>query len=94
VPAAAVVQRDARAVAFVVEDDTARLRPIVLGARVAPETFAVVGGLAPGDAVVIYGLKSLRDGDRVNADWRSWALRTPSVEDSTHAPDTPSRQHD
>lgn len=69
VPEAALVERDGRTLAFVVEDETARARAVKPG-RTLGEDREVLEGLAGGDAVVLDPPQSLRDGApvRVRAD--------------------------
>ncbi len=64
VPAAAIVQRDGRDVAFVVDGERAAQRALTLG-RTLGEDREVLQGLAAGDAVVLDPPESLADGERV-----------------------------
>ena len=63
-PAAAIVQRDGKDVAFVVVDGKAMQRTLVLG-RTLGEDREVLQGLAGGDAVVLDPPEQLVDGVRV-----------------------------
>lgn len=64
VPSAAVVSREGRWTVFVVEAQTARLRPVDVG--LAQEDVAeIVKGLSSGERVVISGQDTLKDGARV-----------------------------
>jgi len=87
VPARAVIQEDRRAMVFRVQDGRARSVAVQLGHLLANERLPVSGELSPGDEVVIFhnfyrhpgellpGNGYLKDGDRVNSDWRQWARR-------------------
>lgn len=61
VPEAALVERDGRTLAFVVEDETARARAVKPGRTLGGDR-EVLEGLAGGDAVVLDPPQSLRDG--------------------------------
>ena len=63
-PAAAIVQRDNADVAFVVVDDTARIRTLKLG-RTLGDDREVTEGLSGGDTVVVDPPETLADGMRV-----------------------------
>jgi len=63
-PAAAIVQRDGKDVAFVVVDGKAMQRTLALG-RTLGEDREVLQGLAGGDAVVLDPPEQLVDGVRV-----------------------------
>ena len=63
-PAAAIVQRDGKDVAFVVVDGRARLRTLKLG-RTLGDDREVVEGLNGGDTVVVDPPDKLADGTRV-----------------------------
>ncbi len=63
-PAAAIVQRDGKDVAFVVADGKAMQRTLALG-RTLGEDREVLQGLAGGDAVVLDPPEQLADGARV-----------------------------
>lgn len=63
-PASAIVQRDNADVAFVVVDDTARLRTLKLG-RTLGDDREVTEGLSGGDTVVVDPPETLADGTRV-----------------------------
>jgi len=65
VPAAALVQRDGKDVAFVLGDgDTVRLRPVKPG-RALGDDRQVLSGLAAGDTVVLDPPAALADGGKV-----------------------------
>jgi RND family efflux transporter MFP subunit len=64
VPAAAIVSREGKQVAFVVAEDTAQQRPVTVG-RSLGEDREVTQGLAGGETVVLDPPASLADGDRV-----------------------------
>ncbi|MBL8532802.1 MAG: efflux RND transporter periplasmic adaptor subunit [Betaproteobacteria bacterium] len=61
---AAVVKRDGRDVAFVVEDGTARRRDVRRGQKVG-DLVEIADGLAPGDKVVLNPADKLADGNKV-----------------------------
>jgi RND family efflux transporter MFP subunit len=56
-----LVNGEANPAVFVVEDNIARLRTVRLGLR-AGDSYQVLGGLKPGDLVVSFGQKNLKDG--------------------------------
>jgi multidrug efflux pump subunit AcrA (membrane-fusion protein) len=64
VPAAAVLERGQIASVFVVEDGTARLRLVTLGARDG-ESVEVLSGLREGERVVTPAPAALADGGAV-----------------------------
>ncbi len=64
VPEAAIVERDGKEVAFVVEDGVARQREVSLGRTVGDER-EVQDGLDAGDEVVLSPTEALQDGARV-----------------------------
>lgn len=61
VPELAVVSEGSSKFVFVVQDDVAIQREVVLGVRV-PGSVEVTGGLEPGEEVVVEGTQSLRHG--------------------------------
>ena len=67
VPGAAVFRRDGRMHVYVVDGGTARLRAIEAG-RINSAQVEIVGGLNPGEQVVIDGQFALRDGAPVKVD--------------------------
>ena len=67
VPGSAVFRRDGRMQVYVVEGATARLRAIEAG-RIDSTQVEIVGGLNPGEQVVIDGQFALRDGAPVQVD--------------------------
>ncbi len=60
----AVLHRRGRELVFVVREGTAELRPVELGEAVGGR-FVVLGGLRPGDQVVVRGNERLRPGQKV-----------------------------
>jgi HlyD family secretion protein len=64
VPTGALFRDGASWAAFVVAGGRARRRPVAVG-RIGPNAAEVLGGLAPGDAVVLYPDELLRDGDAI-----------------------------
>lgn len=63
VQASAVVERDGRPVVFVVKDDAVRAVPVTKGARIGE--LVAIGGVKPGDTVVLAPGPKLRDGAKV-----------------------------
>ncbi|KVG67274.1 efflux RND transporter periplasmic adaptor subunit [Burkholderia pseudomultivorans] len=63
VQASAVVERDGRPVVFVVKDDAVRVVPVTKGARIGE--LVAIGGVKPGDTVVLAPDPKLRDGAKV-----------------------------
>lgn len=66
VPAAAVTTRASGPMVWVVQDDVAQIRPVVLGPR-RPEDVVVLSGLVEGEQVVVEGLARLREGAAVRS---------------------------
>lgn len=64
VPKDALVKRGEQEVVFVIEGDTARERPVTLGAS-TEELVQVLSGLNAGDQIVTIGQRTLLNGDRV-----------------------------
>src|SRR5690606_13891059 len=64
VPAAAIVERDGKDVAFAMQGETVRLRTLTLGRSLGDDR-EVLEGLAGGDAVVLDPPEQLIDGARV-----------------------------
>lgn len=68
VPEAALVQRDSRVLAYVVEESegktVARMRELQIGNRL-PGKAEVISGLAEGDRVITHGAENLSDGKEV-----------------------------
>ncbi len=60
----AVTRRGEQSLVFVVEEETAKIRPVRLGEPIG-ERFEVLGGLQAGDAVVVRGNERLRPNTRV-----------------------------
>jgi len=60
----AVIQRGGKSLVYVVEDDTAHMRPVTLGEAVGSR-FEVLTGLSQGDLVVVRGNERLRPNDKV-----------------------------
>jgi RND family efflux transporter MFP subunit len=75
VPSSAVIQDKTRAMVFCIEGGHARIRSVVPGHVVENGRWEVLEGLSPGDEVVIFGNKDLRDGDAVDTDWQTWSRR-------------------
>ncbi len=75
VPATAVIQDQSRAMVFRIENGRARIRQVVSGHVVENGRWEILEGLSPGDEIVIFGNKDLRDGDVVDTDWRTWSRR-------------------
>ncbi|HDR8955164.1 efflux RND transporter periplasmic adaptor subunit [Burkholderia vietnamiensis] len=63
VQASAVVERDGRPVVFVVQDDTVHARAVTRGARIGE--LVAIGGVKPGDTVVLAPEAQLKDGAHV-----------------------------
>jgi multidrug efflux pump subunit AcrA (membrane-fusion protein) len=63
-PAAAIVSRDGKTVAFVVQDETVSQRSVKVGRSLGDDR-EVLDGLAGGDSVVLDPPQRLSDGDRV-----------------------------
>ncbi|KWF21679.1 efflux RND transporter periplasmic adaptor subunit [Burkholderia pseudomultivorans] len=63
VQAGAVVERDGRSVVFVVKDDAVRAVPVTKGARIGE--LVAIGGVKPGDTVVLAPGPKLKDGAKV-----------------------------
>ena len=64
VPVAALFRSGTQWAAFVVSDNRVRQQPVDVGRRNTAEAM-VVGGLSPGDHVVVYPSPSLREHSRV-----------------------------
>jgi RND family efflux transporter MFP subunit len=75
IPAVAVIQHGPQSIVFRVENGRAQLRNVILGPVLENGVLEVVSGLSPNDEVVIYGGTYLRDGERVNTDWKDWTRR-------------------
>ena len=60
----AVITRQGQTLVYVVEDDVAQIRPVRLGNAVGTR-FEVVGGLVPGERVVVRGNERLQPGQPV-----------------------------
>ncbi len=69
IPREAVLERETGPVAFVVDGNTARLRPLELGAAEA-DRVVVQRGLSFGDQLVVKGGRDLIDGDHVIVKYR------------------------
>jgi multidrug efflux pump subunit AcrA (membrane-fusion protein) len=66
VPREAITQRDGQPTVFVVgADDRLALRPVQLGVADRERT-EIVGGLVPGELVVVSGPDGLREGQQVS----------------------------
>ena len=66
----AVIQRGRERIVYVVSDDTAEVRRIVLGEPTGSR-YEVLDGLKEGDLVVVRGNERLRPGDKVRIDGAS-----------------------
>lgn len=75
VPDTALIRLRNETMAFTVEDGRARIRPVRAGALITTGLRTVEEGLEPGEEVVVYGHEYLREGDRVDVDWRRWTRR-------------------
>lgn len=65
VPATAIVQREGKASAFVLQaDDKVKLQPLEIGATLGKDK-QVLSGLSAGQTVVVNPSKELKDGDKV-----------------------------
>src|SRR6185312_10948231 len=67
VPPEAVVQRDGRAVVFVVQDGRARLRAVAPAAQDANRMKLLPAGVSAGERVVVSPPETLKDGAAVTA---------------------------
>ena len=65
VPETAIRPSERGFLAYVVEEDTARVRILELGMRTADGRVEVRSGLAPGETLVVRGAEALRDGAEV-----------------------------
>ena len=75
IPSVAVIQKQQQAMVVCVENNRARIRPVLTGALTDSGDVEVLDGLRTGDQVVIYGQDSLEENDAVNADWKGWTRR-------------------
>lgn len=75
VPTTAVIERGGQAMVFRVEDGKAFIQKVKTGPPADVGLRTIREGLNAGDEVVVYGSEFLKDGDRVNDDWRRWARR-------------------
>jgi multidrug efflux pump subunit AcrA (membrane-fusion protein) len=88
VPSVSVIHNGGKAMVFRVEDGRAWEHEVRVGRTFSNGTVEVVNGLGAGDNVVVFfgnfyrhwgdvGKKDayLQDGDLVDADWKSWAMR-------------------
>jgi len=66
VPARAVTDRNGRRLAFVDEGGCAREREVATG-LVTPEQIEILSGLSEGEAVIVDGLLTVKDGTRITA---------------------------
>ena len=66
VPSAALLRRQGETVVFVIENDTASRRQVVVGRRVGNRA-AVIDGLVEGELVAVSALSTLADGQPVDA---------------------------
>jgi len=60
----AIVRRQGQAFVYVAKDGQAQIRPVQLGAAVGGR-FEVLGGLGPGEPVVVRGNERLRPGQQI-----------------------------
>jgi multidrug efflux pump subunit AcrA (membrane-fusion protein) len=74
-PALALIDIDARAMAFVVENGRAHMRGVKTGPVVDEGVVEIAQGLKAGDEIVVYGQQDLRDNEPVDADWQTWTRR-------------------
>ncbi len=75
VPSTAVLQRGPQSYVFRVEQGRAQIRNVIPGPVLENGVLEITAGLAPGDEVVVFGSSYLRDGDRVNTNWKDWTRR-------------------
>jgi multidrug efflux pump subunit AcrA (membrane-fusion protein) len=64
VPESAVRQDNGQKIVFLVKENRAERRAVTLGSARGGEA-EIIGGLAPGDAVIVKGPPDLRDGQNV-----------------------------
>lgn len=74
-----VIQQPDGAVVYLVEDTAAELRPVQLGEAVGSR-FEVLGGLEPGDLVVVRGNERLRPGQPITYPGAPEAVNGPKTE--------------
>ena len=74
-PAIAVIDLDADAMAFVVQDGRAHVRKVKTGRILETGVLEIAEGLREGEEIVVYGQQFLQENDRVNTNWRQWARR-------------------
>ncbi len=80
IPSVAVIKKEQKAMVVCVEDNRAKIREVHTGGVTDSGTIEVVGGLATGDEVIIFGHDSIQEDDPVNAHWREWTRRdVPAV---------------
>lgn len=63
-------------VLLVDEQDTVIITPIIPALRL-PSHFVVKTGLSAGDRIVLEGIQTVRDGDRIQPDFRRWESEYP-----------------
>lgn len=67
VPSKAVLSRSEKDVVFVLNGNTAEMRPVSVGEPLAEGAIEIRSGLKPGENVIISGAGFMKDGDRVSA---------------------------
>lgn len=75
VPTVAVIKRDEKSMVICVENNRAKIREVRTGAVIREGEIEILNGVTPGEEVVVYGQKDVKEDDIVNVNWLDWTHR-------------------
>lgn len=76
VPTVAVIKKDQKSMVVCVENSRAKMREVRTGAVIHEGEIEILDGVKPGEEIVVYGQKDVREDDVVNVDWAQWTHRS------------------
>jgi len=79
VPTVSVIKRQQKSMVICVENSRAKIREVRTGAVIKEGEIEVLDGVQPGEEIVVYGQKDVRENDVVNVDWLKWTHRDDVV---------------
>jgi len=75
VPTVAVIKKDQKSMVICVENSRAKIREVKTGSVIQEGEIEILNGVMPGEEVVVYGQKDVKEDDVVNVNWLDWTHR-------------------
>jgi membrane fusion protein (multidrug efflux system) len=83
VPTLSIIKKQDKSMVICVEEGRAKVREVHTGTMLREGQIEILDGLQPGEEVLVYGQKDVREGDLVNVDWVKWTHRS-DLADAAH----------